>query len=85
MSYFHCFFKSVRTPEGCSLSWVIACNKFKVSASFDKFEEVHSSNSNFSKGHRDFNLNETGTGTIGKCYKVLIEPLCIPDKTGENE
>lgn len=63
---------SARKPEQCSVARAMAFNKTNIANYFEKLEDVINRNPNFANGSRIYNLDETGTSTVGVIKKMKI-------------
>ncbi|KAK3932377.1 Pogo transposable element with KRAB domain [Frankliniella fusca] len=63
---------TARKPEQCSIARAMAFNKENISRYFDKLEEVLKRHPSFSNGSRVYNLDETGTTTVGETKKMKV-------------
>ncbi|KAE8739807.1 hypothetical protein FOCC_FOCC014699 [Frankliniella occidentalis] len=63
---------SARKPEQCSIARAMAFNKVNISNYFDKLELVLKRHPNFANGSRVYNLDETGSTTVGDMKKAKV-------------
>lgn len=63
---------SARKPEQCSVARAMAFNKTNIANYFEKLNEVIKRSPNFANGSRIYNLDETGTSTVGVIKMKII-------------
>lgn len=69
---------SARKPEQCSIARAMAFNKPNIMNYFGKLDGVLKRHVNFFNGSRVYNIDKTGTTTVGeiKTLKVIGEKGC---------
>lgn len=65
---------SARKPEQCSVARAACFNKVTIDNYFEKLEQTVQRHPNFINGSRKWNLDETGTSTVGSVKEKIISP-----------